>query len=287
MDTAGPAARSDACSRDQWHLVDGRSLARRPVDVQGRLDRRPAAALADAGDAAAGGALAGAGSVELVGRGRRPLRDHVLAPLVGVVRPVGRADPRWPGSRGTACRRRCRRPGRRLDDRRRDDAPRAAMDRVRHERRVDRPQDVQVGERSNSGQPASPCQVGRRSGRADPVGLDRRGDVSGPTQVMRAGRAGPRRAVDIGLGELVARSIWPTGPAATGAGRRCDGLGADERAGHRAIESGDRTSDGQGATGPGDVGEAPDRGWPSASVEGALGGRGQDHGGDGHRPAPA
>ena len=62
-------------------------------------------------------------------------------------------------------------------------------------------------------------------------------------------------------------------------------LAAEERRGDGAVRIGRHDDDRERAAGPGDVDEAADPRLAERVGKGALGGGGQDHGGDGHASA--
>ena len=111
--------------------------------------------------------------------------------------------------------------------------------------------------------------------------------VSGPTQVSRAGQS--RTAVvsrTSAIASSAPRSIWPAGPASSGAGEPVDRLRPKEGGHDRAVGIGRDDDDGQGAAGPGDIGEAPDARLALGGRDRAFRGGTQDDGSDGQaRPS--
>ena len=109
--------------------------------------------------------------------------------------------------------------------------------------------------------------------------------VSGPTQVMRAGQS-RTAVVSVDLGRARARAAdHLAGRAGLGrGGAPCVGLGC--RPGRaRRRRRGRATTTTTGSAPPDQAMSASrrTRGWPMRVGEGAFGGGGQDHGGDGHR----
>ena len=137
---------------------------------------------------------------------------------------------------------------------------------------------------TRTGQPGSPCQVGRSiSSRAVPCASISEVIVSGPTHVIRAGQS--RTAVvsrTSSIASSVPRTIWPTGPA-LGQGRGAvDRLGADQRGRHGAVGIGRQDDDRERAARPGEVRQASHAGLAERVGDRAIGGGGQDDGGNGH-----
>ncbi len=121
---------------------------------------------------------------------------------------------------------------------------------------------------------------GRRIG---PVGLDQRGHGLG-SDPGHPGRPEQRRArlADRRPGELDAADHLADRTGLRRGGGAVDGLGPDQRRGHGAGGSGDRTTIGNAPPDQAMSTSRRTRGWPIVVGQGALLGRGQDDGGDGH-----
>ena len=280
----------------------GHRPARRDA-VIGAAARRRARHRRDRGRDDPGRRGSGTGS-ERVRAGRPPTRVTVTAaaqgsgqsrprrrrrrPTRGCGRRADRAGPRRPAGRAESVSTSWTTPGSPTSIEPAGHGGGEVVDDVgRHPVRGHGAQRVQVA-RSAAG-PASPAR------RARPVAASCRGAVpcasmsevivSGPTQVIRAGQS--RTAVvsrTSASASSAPRTIWPTGPA-LGRGRGAvDRLGADQRRRDGAVGIGRHDDDRQRAARPGEVGEPPDARLAERVGEGALGGGGQDDGGDGHAP---
>ena len=220
-----------------------------------------------------------------LGRARR-------RPTRGCGRPAGRAGPRRPAGRASGVSTSWMTPGSPRSTSRVGTPPaRSSMTSGGIRSGATARERVEVAERQRG--PASrarPARPAAGSVRASmPCASMSDVIVSGPTQVIRAGQMQHRGRVarPRPRASSAPRTIWPTGPASAGAGSAVGRLGAGERRGDGAVRVGRHDDDRQRAAGPGDVGEPPDPRLALGVGEGALGGGGQDHGGDGHRPADA
>ena len=139
---------------------------------------------------------------------------------------------------------------------------------------------------SRTGQPGSPCQAGRSiASRAVPCASISEVIVSGPDPGHpRRPEQDRGRVADLGHRELRAADHLAGRPG-FGRGRGAvDRLGADQRGRHGSVGIGRHDDDRQRAARPGQVRQATDPRLAERVGERALGGGGQDDGGDGHAP---
>ena len=110
--------------------------------------------------------------------------------------------------------------------------------------------------------------------------------VSGPTHVIRAGQISDGIEVgDLRGGQLHAADHLPDRTALVRRRVAVHRLGVGQRLRDGPVRVGRHDDDRQGAAGPREVRQAADAGLALGIGEGAFGGGGQDHGGDGHGTA--
>jgi hypothetical protein len=157
----------------------------------------------------------------------------------------------------------------------------------RHPVRRDGPKDVEMGH-GDEDRPAALAVPGRlqHGVELDPVRLDERGDRLGahPGHLRR-----PQEDAG-GAADLVDRQLGPAEhladrPLLGGGGQPVGRLGAGQLPGDGPVRIGREDDDGERAAGPRDIRQAAYAGLALGRLDGALGGRGQDDGGDGHGPA--